>query len=89
MDVRWKNSMSYNCRVSNGVNQEEFPLIFFGVNIDDLSNKLNKVNAGCIIDSTSFNHLMYANDVVITVPSSLGLSMLLSVCSEYGFRIRY
>ena len=30
------------------------------------------------------NNLMYADDLVILTPSHVGLSMLLSVCSEYG-----
>ena len=30
------------------------------------------------------NHLMYADNLVLLAPSSLGLSMLLSVCSDYG-----
>jgi len=36
-----------------------------------------------IIGSTLINHLTYADDVVLMAPSSMGLSMLLSVCSEY------
>ena len=52
--------------------------------MDDLSNKLNNVNAGCIIFSSLINNLMYADDLVLMAPSSLGLSILLSVCSEYG-----
>ena len=52
--------------------------------MDDLSNKLNNVNAGCIIRSSLINHMMYADDLVLMAPSSVGLSMLLSVCSEYG-----
>ena len=47
--------------------------------MDDLSNKLNNVNAGSII----VNHLVYADDLVLMAPSSTGLPMLLSVCSEY------
>ena len=52
--------------------------------MDDLSNKLNNVNAGCIIFSSLINNLMYADDLMLMAPSSMGLSMLLSVCSEYG-----
>ena len=37
-----------------------------------------------IIGSSLINHLMYADDLVLMAPSSMGLSMLLSVCSEYG-----
>ena len=57
---------------------------FVCVYMDDFSNKLNNVNAGYIIGSSLINHLMYANDLVLMAPSSMGLSMLLSLCSEYG-----
>ena len=30
------------------------------------------------------NNLMYADDLMILAPSYVGLSMLLSVCSDYG-----
>ena len=68
-----------------GCVKEEFShLIFFCVYMDDLSNKLNNINAGCIIGSSLINHFMYADDLVLMAPSSMGLSMLLYVCSEYG-----
>ena len=77
--------MSNNFSVTNGVRQGGIlsPYLFC-VYMDDLSNKLNNVNAGCIIGSSLINHLMYADDLVLMTPSSMGLSMLLSVCSEYG-----
>ena len=67
-----------------GASRRNSLTISFCVYMDDLSNKLNNVNAGCIIGSTLINHLMYADDLVLMAPSSMGLSMLLSVCSEYG-----
>ena len=45
--------------------------------MDDLSNKLNNVNAGCIIGSSLINHLMYADDLVHMAPSSMGLSIII------------
>ena len=33
--------------------------------MDDLGNKLNNVNAGCIIGSSLINHLMCADDTFI------------------------
>ena len=77
--------MSNNFSVTNGVRQGGIlsPYLFC-VYMDDLSNKLNNVNAGCIIGSSLINHLVYADDLVLMAPSSMGLSMLLSVCSEYG-----
>ena len=85
MYVRWKNIMSNNFSVTNGVRQRGIISPYFvGVYMDDLSNKLNNVNAGCIIGSSLINHLMYADDLVLMAPSSMGLTMLLSVYSEYG-----
>ena len=52
--------------------------------MDDLSKKLNNVNAGCFMGTELINNLMYADDLVILAPSHVGLSMLLSVCSDYG-----
>ena len=52
--------------------------------MDDLSKKLNNVNAGCFMGTALINNLMYADDLVILAPSHVGLSLLLSVCSDYG-----
>ena len=52
--------------------------------MNDRSKKLNNVNAGCFIGTKLINNLMYADDFVILAPSHVGLSMLLSVCSDYG-----
>ena len=46
--------------------------------------ELNNVNAGCFMGTTLINNLMYADDLVILATSHVGLSMLLSVCSDYG-----
>ena len=52
--------------------------------MDDLSKKFNNVNDGCFMGTELINNLMYADDLVILAPSHVGLSMLLSVCSDYG-----
>ena len=77
--------MSNNFSVTNGVPQGGIISPYFVcVYMDDLCNKLNNVNAGCIIGSSLINHSMYADDLVLMAPSSMGLTILLSVCSEYG-----
>ena len=70
--------------VTNGVRQGGIlsPYLFC-VYMDDLSKKLNNVNAGCFMGTALINNLMYADDLVILAPSHVGLSML-SVCSDYG-----
>ena len=60
MYVLWKNIISYNVSVSNwGI----FSPYLFCVYLDDLSNTLNKGNAGCIISSMLMNYSMNADDV--------------------------
>ena len=78
--------------VTNGVHQGGIlsPYLFC-VYMDDLSKKLNNVNAGCIIGAALIDHLMYVDDLVLLAPSSMGLSMLLSACSDDGleYDIKY
>ena len=70
--------MSDSFSVTNGVRQGGIiSLYLFCVYMDDLSKKLNNVNAGCIIGAALINLLMYADDLVLLTPSSMGLSMLL------------
>ena len=85
MYIRWNNTMSDSFSVTNGVRQGGIlsPCLFC-VYMDDLSKKLNNVNAGCFMGTELINNLMYADDLVILAPSHVGLSMLLSVCSDYG-----
>ena len=85
MCVRWKYIMSDNISVTNGVRQGGiFSSYLFCVYMDDFSKTLNNVNVGCIIGAVLANHLMYVDDLVLLAPSSKGLSMLFSACSDYG-----
>ena len=52
--------------------------------MDDLTRVLSKCNTGCVIGSTTINHLMYADDLVILSPSVSRLSELMQVCGLYG-----
>ena len=52
--------------------------------MDDLTIALNKCNRGCVIRSTTINHLMYVDDLVILSPSVSRLSELIQVCGLYG-----
>jgi hypothetical protein len=36
------------------------------------------------IDTTSFNHLMYANDMVLLSPSIVGLQHMLKICETFA-----
>ena len=58
----------------------------FLIYTDDLTIALNKCNTGCVIGSTTINHLMYVDDLVILSPSVSGLSELMQVCGHYGLK---
>ena len=58
--------------------------IYIYIYMDDLTIALNKCNTGCVIGTTTINHLMYADDLVILSPSVSGLSELMQVCGHYG-----
>ncbi|KAK0141236.1 hypothetical protein N1851_021750 [Merluccius polli] len=63
----------------------------FNLYMDNLSKQLGKCKTGCLIGNTLLNHLMYADDLAIMSPSTVGFQQLLDICSEYGveFDVQY
>ena len=59
MYIRWNNTMSDSFSVTNGVRQGGIlsPYLFC-VYVDDLSKKLNNVNAGCFMGTELINNIM-------------------------------
>ena len=85
MCVKWGNSISEYFKVTNGVRQGSIlSPYFFNVYVDDLSEKLNKLDIGCVVGALIFNHILYADDLVLISPSSRGLYRLLRECEKYG-----
>lgn len=83
--VKWDNVVSAPFSVSNGVRQGGIlSPILFNVYMDELSDKLNRVQTGCLVGNTVVNHLMYADDLVLLCPYSAGMQQMLKVCSQYG-----
>ena len=82
--VRWNNVLSQSFTVTNGVRQGGISPILFNVLMDDLSHNLNSVDAGCCINGTNLNHLLYADDSVLLAPSAESLQLLLNKCEEYA-----
>ena len=83
--IRWGNSTSEAFAASNGVRQGGIlsPHLF-NVYVDGLSKMLKETKRGCFINNTSFNHLMYADDLVLLSPSVSGLQHLLKTCEVFA-----
>ena len=87
MCIRWGDAYSAKFKVTNGVIRGGIlsPYLF-NVYVDDLSEELNKCNVGCNLNGHLFNHIIYAEDLVLISPSSAGLSQLLHECEKFGTR---
>ena len=87
MYVRWSGILSHGFHVTNGVRQGGIlSLCLFNVYMDDLSIALSACCTGCCVGNSIMNRFMYADDLVIFSPSSVGLRALISVCEKYGIR---
>ncbi|MEL6606504.1 MAG: reverse transcriptase family protein, partial [Cyanobacteria bacterium J06614_10] len=84
MSVRWGGSVSSAFKVSCGVKQGSIlsPHLF-NIYMDGLSEKLNKLKIGCVLNDHIVNHLLYADDIVLFCPSLSGLQTLVNECSMY------
>ena len=85
MRIKWGSHLSDPFHVSNGVRQGGvLSPCLFAVYLDELSNELNNVKAGCYIGDALLNHLMFADDICVFCPSVRGLQELLNVCQAYA-----
>jgi len=84
MQIKWGKHFSEPFHVSNGVRQGgvQSPCLF-AVYLDDLSNELNNIKAGCYIGEVLLNRLMFADDICVFCPSVRWLQRILDVCQAY------
>ena len=77
MQIKWSKHFSELFHVSNGVRQGGvLSPYLFAVYLDDLSNELNNIKAGCYIGEVLLNHLMFADDTCVLFSLYVG-------CKEY------
>jgi len=59
MQIKWGKHFSELCHVSNGVRQGGvLSPYLFAVYLDNLSNELNNIKAGCYIGELLLNHFV-------------------------------
>ena len=78
MYIRSAGILSEGFHVSNGVQQGGIlsPYLF-NIYVDDLSTNLSACRTGCSVGNTNVNHSMYADDLAVFSPSSVGLRYLI------------
>ena len=85
MQIKWGKHFSVPFHVSHGVRQGGvLSPYLFAVYLDDLSNELNNIKAGCYIGEVLLNHLMFADDICVFCPSVRWLQRILDVCQTYA-----
>ena len=82
--IKWGSTFSSSFQVSNGTRQGSvLSPTFFNIYMDELSHLLKNKMSGCFINSVCFNHLLYADDMVLLAPSASALQSLVDLCSDY------
>ena len=56
--------------------------LFFAIFIDQLVDRVKSVNAGCYLSSVCCSIFIYADDIVLIVPTVSGLQAILAACEK-------
>ena len=83
--VKWGKRTSEYFSIINGVKQGGVlsPQLF-AIYMDDLSVCLTQCKAGCHLNETVTNHVMYADDICLMAPSTIALQKMLNLCYEFS-----
>ena len=81
--VKWGKRTSEYFSVINGVRQGGVlsPKLF-AIYMDDLSLYLIEYKAGCHLNETLTNHVMYDDNICLMAPSVIALQKMLNLCYE-------
>lgn len=83
--VSWKNVMSNEFSVCNGVKQGAIiSPVLFCIYFDNLMLALKREGIGCHIGSWFVGGLAYADDVALLAPSASALRRLLTICESFA-----
>ena len=70
MQIKWGKHFSEPFHACKGVRQGGVLSPYLhAVYLEDLSNELNNIIAGCYIGKVLLNHLMFADDICVFCPS--------------------
>ena len=83
--VKWGKRTSEYFSIINGVRQGGVlsPQLFV-IYMNDLSVCLTQCKAGCHLNETVTNHVMYADDICLMAPSAMALQKMLNLCYEFS-----
>ena len=83
--VKWGKRTSEYFSIINGVRQGGVLLPqLFAIYMNDLSVCLTQCKAGCHLNETVTNHVMYADDICLMAPSAIALQKMLNLCYEFS-----
>ena len=72
--IRLGTAVSQCFRISNGVRQGGILFLrLFALYVSGLSGALSHCKAGCYISEQCINHIMYADDICVMVPTAIAL----------------
>ena len=81
--VKWGKMTSEYFSIIHGVRQGGvLSPQMFAIYMDDLSICLTECKAGCHLNKTVSNHVMYADDICLMAPSAIALQKMLNMCYE-------
>ena len=85
IQVRWNNTLSNMCGISNGVKQGGcLSPTLFSLYINNLINILRQINIGCRYGAHYMGVYGYADDISLLCPTVSGMKEMLKTCETFA-----